>query len=118
MRGAYMCGEEPYFLILSCMLLSATVVINTNSSHLSPPSLLLSLPPLTQVFTSSDAVLQIASRLKQPFPQLAKLAKAIIPHDIRDTLYHFVSSNRHLLAGEKDSCRIPSESEMERFLDQ
>lgn len=71
-----------------------------------------------QVFTSSDAVLQIASRLKQPLPQLAKLAKAIIPHDILDALYHFVSSNRHLLAGEKDSCRIPSESEMERFLDQ
>ncbi len=70
-----------------------------------------------RVYTESDAVLQIADRLKPPFPQLARLAKAVLPRDVLDTLYHFVSENRHLLAGEKDSCRIPSESEMERFLD-
>jgi predicted DCC family thiol-disulfide oxidoreductase YuxK len=76
------------------------------------------LPPSPQVFTSSDAVLEIADRLKEPFPQLARLAKVLLPHVFRDALYSFVSSNRHLLAGEKDSCRIPSENEMERFLDQ
>lgn len=69
-----------------------------------------------QIFTKSDAVLEIADRLKDPFPALAQVAK-VFPVGLRDMLYHFVSSNRHLLAGEKDQCRIPSESEMDRFLD-
>ena len=40
----------------------------------------------------------------------------LVPHEARDWAYELVSRYRHIF-GEKDSCRIPSEEEMDRFLD-
>lgn len=68
-----------------------------------------------RIFTKSDAVLEIAERMREPFRGLASLAK-LLPLEVRDSAYELVSKYRHVF-GEKDSCRIPSESEMERFLD-
>lgn len=68
-----------------------------------------------RMYTKSDAVLRIAKDLREPFRSLAQIAK-FIPREVRDDIYAWVSENRHVF-GEKDSCRIPSEAEMERFLD-
>ena len=40
----------------------------------------------------------------------------VLPLETRDWCYGIVSRYRHIF-GEKDSCRIPAEHEMERFLD-
>ena len=40
----------------------------------------------------------------------------LLPREARDWAYGLVSRYRHLF-GEKDACRIPSEEEMDRFLD-
>jgi len=66
-------------------------------------------------YTKSTAVLRIAERLREPFPQLSKMAQ-MFPVELRDAVYDFVSKNRHIF-GEKDSCRIPDDEELERFMD-
>jgi predicted DCC family thiol-disulfide oxidoreductase YuxK len=57
-------------------------------------------------YIKSEAVLRIASRLRQPFPQLASLAR-LFPVDFRDSVYAFVSARRHIF-GESENCRCVS----------
>jgi predicted DCC family thiol-disulfide oxidoreductase YuxK len=40
----------------------------------------------------------------------------LIPFFIRDFFYSLVASNRYRIFGQKDTCRIPSAGEKERFL--
>lgn len=54
-------------------------------------------------YIKSDAVLRIAARLRQPFPQLAALAR-LFPVEFRDAVYEFVSARRHIF-GENENCR-------------
>lgn len=58
-------------------------------------------------YIKSEAVLRIASRLRQPFPQLASLAR-LFPVDFRDSVYAFVSARRHIF-GESENCRCVSQ---------
>ena len=41
----------------------------------------------------------------------------IIPLVVRDSMYSFLAKNRYLLLGKKTSCRVPSASEIQRFLE-
>lgn len=40
----------------------------------------------------------------------------LIPRSLRDFIYRLIGKNRYRLFGRKESCRIPSEEEKERFL--
>ncbi|KAG5182004.1 hypothetical protein JKP88DRAFT_165041, partial [Tribonema minus] len=67
-----------------------------------------------KLLTQSAAVLEIARRMYQPFPALAEVCSAI-PEPARDALYAWVSTQRGVF-GHADSCRIPEDEEMARFL--
>ena len=67
-----------------------------------------------QLYDHSTAVLRIARRL----PLLWRLAYGlmIIPKFIRDPIYKFIARNRYKWFGKRETCRIPTESERNRFL--
>lgn len=63
----------------------------------------------------ADAALRIARRLREPYASLGRVAE-LVPRPVRDALYNVISENRKIF-GEKDSCRIPEDYELDRFLD-
>lgn len=67
-----------------------------------------------RILTQSGAILRIASRLKGP----AKLWAVfwIVPPFLRDAVYRFVARRRTRWFGKRDTCRVPSPEEKERFL--
>ena len=67
-----------------------------------------------QVFTKTDAVIQIARHLKG-WPRLFRFIK-FIPKPIRDFGYDLIAKNRYILFGKKASCMIPDASIRHRFL--
>ncbi len=66
------------------------------------------------IHEQSDASLEVYRRLGG-FWKLFSLAQ-IIPRVIRTPVYRVIARNRYRWFGRRDSCRIPSESEKERFL--
>ncbi|CAI5471475.1 unnamed protein product [Closterium sp. Yama58-4] len=58
-----------------------------------------------KAYFGSDAILQIFSRLKPPFPLLAA-AGHITPHALHDFIYKTVSESRYTLFGKADACRL------------
>jgi len=62
----------------------------------------------------SDAILGLMGELPLPL-RWARLLR-FIPRIFRDGVYQFVSRSRYRTFGKRDSCRIPTESERERFL--
>lgn len=67
------------------------------------------------VFTKSDAALQIAKYLKPPFNILRTLA--IIPKRTRDRIYDIVATNRYKIFGKRKTCSIPDKSIRARFIE-
>ena len=65
-------------------------------------------------YQRSNAVIQILSDLFY-FGFIFKVFR-LVPLHFRDMIYVFVAKNRYRMFGRKSSCRIPSESEKERFL--
>ena len=65
--------------------------------------------------TRSDAVLEIARRLGQPWSLLA--GATVIPRPIRDGAYRLIARHRLRLFGRRDACRIPTPELRARFLD-
>ena len=65
-------------------------------------------------YTKSGAVLRILRDLGGIWQVC--WAFWLIPFFIRDFLYSIVASNRYRVFGQKESCRIPSAGEKERFL--
>ncbi|WP_321346157.1 DCC1-like thiol-disulfide oxidoreductase family protein [uncultured Draconibacterium sp.] len=57
-----------------------------------------------QVFSESDAALEICKQLKSPWNWLT--AFKILPKTWRDGLYRFVANNRYKWFGKRSSCRI------------
>lgn len=66
-------------------------------------------------YTRSAAVVRILWRLSGLWPVAGWLLWAI-PLPIRDWGYRIVSANRIRWFGQKDTCRLPSPEERERFL--
>ena len=66
------------------------------------------------VYTQSNAVLRIAGILGGAWPLLK--AFYIFPAWFRDRIYQWIARNRYSWFGKRDTCRLPSEGEMERFL--
>ena len=68
-----------------------------------------------EIFNYSDAVIEICSDLFI-FGKIFLLFK-FIPRFIRDALYLLIAKNRYRIFGKKDTCRIPTDHELSRFLD-
>ncbi|MEM7039773.1 MAG: DCC1-like thiol-disulfide oxidoreductase family protein [Bacteroidota bacterium] len=62
----------------------------------------------------SGAVLRIARRLKWPWRWAWGFM--LVPWFLRDAVYRFVAKRRYRWFGKKDTCRVVSPEERERFL--
>ncbi len=67
-----------------------------------------------EYFTKSTAALKISKELKSIVKIIFPLI--ILPQSIRDLLYDLIAKNRYKLFGKRNTCRIPAESEREKFL--
>ena len=66
------------------------------------------------VYTASDAVLRIARHLRFPFSALYYFR--YIPLSFRNLLYRYVARHRYSIAGQKETCLLPSPEERARFM--
>jgi predicted DCC family thiol-disulfide oxidoreductase YuxK len=62
----------------------------------------------------SEGALYLAKYLKKPWSFLSILK--IFPTKFLNIFYDFISKNRYRFFGKKESCRLPTASEKERFL--
>ncbi|MCH6235527.1 thiol-disulfide oxidoreductase DCC family protein [Cognataquiflexum rubidum] len=67
-----------------------------------------------QVFYKSKAALEIARNLGSLWP--AMYIFSIVPSFIRDPVYDWIARNRYRWFGKKETCRIPSPKEKQKFL--
>lgn len=67
-----------------------------------------------KLYSRSTAVLRIARLL--PFPYSLLYGFMIIPVFIRNAVYNFVARNRYRWFGRRDTCRVPTAEEKERFI--
>jgi predicted DCC family thiol-disulfide oxidoreductase YuxK len=66
------------------------------------------------LYRRSTAALRIARRLGLPWSLLYGFI--IIPAPIRDAVYKVIANNRYRWFGKKETCRLPTPEERERFL--
>lgn len=66
------------------------------------------------VHDQSDASLEVYRRLGGAWAVLGWLR--FVPRCIRNPVYRLIARNRYRLFGRRENCRLPSESERERFL--
>lgn len=66
------------------------------------------------LYRRSTAALRIARRLGFPWNLLYGFI--IIPSPIRDAVYKVIAQNRYRWFGKKETCRLPTPEERERFL--
>ena len=62
----------------------------------------------------SEAVLRVVECLGGGW-RLARPLR-LVPQALRDTVYDFVAKNRYRWFGKRETCRLPSDAERERFL--
>lgn len=67
-----------------------------------------------KIYFGSTAALLVARKLRRGWPLLYPLI--LLPEQIRDRIYQWISANRYAWFGKKDSCRMPSAEEKGRFL--
>lgn len=67
-----------------------------------------------RVLRKSQAILHLNSYLAWPWR--VGLILALIPRMYLDRLYDLIARNRYSLMGVRDSCRVPTSDERERFL--
>ena len=62
----------------------------------------------------STAVLKISSLLGMPFNIFSIFL--IVPAFLRDNIYKWIAKNRYKWFGKRNTCRIPNQKEMNRFI--
>jgi len=62
----------------------------------------------------SDAVLAISTYLKRPYAY--GIIFKYVPKILRDSVYNLIAKNRYRWFGKRETCRVPSADERERFL--
>ncbi|MEM7656043.1 MAG: thiol-disulfide oxidoreductase DCC family protein [Bacteroidota bacterium] len=67
-----------------------------------------------QLYRRSTAVLRLSRYLG--FPWKLGYGLLIVPRPLRDWIYNWIARNRYKWFGKKDTCRMPSPEERERFL--
>jgi predicted DCC family thiol-disulfide oxidoreductase YuxK len=65
--------------------------------------------------TQSSAVLRIATRLRLPWRLFSVLL--ILPCSLRDAVYIGIARRRYRWFGKRDTCRLPTADERDRFLE-
>lgn len=65
-------------------------------------------------FIRSTAALRIARRLDGLWPLLYGFT--VLPEAIRDGLYDYIAANRYQWFGKKETCRLPTPQDRDRFL--
>ncbi|MBK7429523.1 MAG: DUF393 domain-containing protein [Bacteroidetes bacterium] len=68
-----------------------------------------------ELFSRSKAVLRIAKMMNAPFSWL--YAFSILPLFLSNSIYGLVARNRYKWFGKRDTCRVPTIEERERFLE-
>jgi predicted DCC family thiol-disulfide oxidoreductase YuxK len=68
-----------------------------------------------KVFYKSDAVLQLLWDLGGLWK--ASIVLKLIPRFLRNFIYNWVAQNRYRWFGKKETCRLPTVEEREKFLD-
>ncbi|MBU3741115.1 MAG: DUF393 domain-containing protein [Candidatus Kapabacteria bacterium] len=66
------------------------------------------------LYRHSDAIIHVSRYLAWPWRALGILR--VIPRSLRDPIYRWTSRNRYRWFGKRDTCRLPSAAERERFL--
>jgi predicted DCC family thiol-disulfide oxidoreductase YuxK len=69
-----------------------------------------------KLYERSTAVFRIMKHLDFPFPGLSSILN-VVPIFISNAIYRLIASNRYLIAGKKETCRLPGEEERKFFLD-
>ncbi len=67
-----------------------------------------------RLYIESDAILRLL-RYLGPGWQILRIGR-VIPSPLRDRFYQWVSRNRYRWFGKKDTCRVPTQEERERFV--
>jgi len=67
-----------------------------------------------KLYQESTAALRLSRYLRFPFNLLYGFI--IVPPFLRNAVYRWVARNRYRWFGERDTCRIPSQEELDRFL--
>lgn len=67
-----------------------------------------------EVYYRSTAALKIARHLSGLWPIFYPLI--LLPRFLRDPVYDWIGQNRYRWFGKKDSCRIPTPEEKEKFI--
>ena len=65
-------------------------------------------------YTKSTAALKVCKELKSPIRLLYPFI--VLPKFLRDFIYDLVARNRYKIFGKRDTCRLPSSDEREKFL--
>ena len=67
-----------------------------------------------ELLVRSDAALAISTYLKRPY--VYGIIFRYVPKILRDSVYNLIAKNRYRWFGKKETCRVPSADERERFL--
>ncbi|MEJ6661071.1 MAG: DCC1-like thiol-disulfide oxidoreductase family protein [Bacteroidia bacterium] len=67
-----------------------------------------------KLLVRSDAALAISTYLKRPY--VYGIIFKYVPKILRDSVYNLIAKNRYRWFGKKETCRVPSADERERFL--
>jgi len=68
-----------------------------------------------KVYTKAEAALQVMKILGGIYGPLGAIG-SILPLTISNRLYQWIAKNRYRIYGKKETCRIPTPQEKERFL--
>ncbi len=68
-----------------------------------------------KLYSQSTAALRVSKYLKFPWQLIGFLR--IFPANIRDYVYDFIAANRYKWFGKKETCRLPTAEERNKFLD-
>ena len=68
-----------------------------------------------KAFIKSDAALQVAARLKFPYPLLC--FGFIFPRFLRNYIYDYISVHRYQWFGKSDDCPVPAEEQRKKFIE-
>lgn len=67
-----------------------------------------------QLYRKSKAAFNIAKHLPTPYRYLNFFS--FLPSGLTDFFYNLIAKNRYRLFGKKETCRIPTQAELNRFI--
>jgi predicted DCC family thiol-disulfide oxidoreductase YuxK len=67
-----------------------------------------------KIYKKSTAVLKVSKEIQSPVRFLYPLI--YLPEFFRDFIYDFIAENRYKIFGKRDTCRLPTNDEKEKFL--